>query len=195
YGVADGFELGYLRSKKTNVFSGAYQFMGPRGTVGSVYPNPSKWYGSAGLQFSWTSYNLPKLFGVLQSQLGYHYKRKDFLLPVTFSYSIGHEEELGSLSFGTTLGYHLIDYGFVPKNVFDNAGNRIQAEDHQNRFFSVGGFCSLKLGYKYVYIIPSFSFYYQNYGTYPLLNNAQISMKGFTFIPAISLQFNTAIRK
>jgi hypothetical protein len=55
-------------------------------------------------------------------------------------------------------------------------------------FSSFGGFLNLKLGYRYFYVIPALSVFYQNYGTYTLLNGASTSISGVTFVPSLGFQ-------
>ena len=50
-----------------------------------------------------------------------------------------------------------------------------------------GFFLNMKLGYKYVYILPALAVYYQNYGTFTLLGGGSESFSGYTFAPSIGL--------
>lgn len=191
-GVWDRLELGYTRAKGANMFSMQGQFLGFEKEVSE--DSKKRWFGSAGLQYSWNSYNLPKFFGKVQDRFGFEYKRRDFLLPLTFSYSLGPNETYGAIGFGAVLGFHRIDYSFLPDRIINDKGDVLQATHHTNKFSSIGFFVNVKAGYKYVYIISSIAVYYQQYGTYPLLNRSSVFLEGFTFVPGISLQLNT-IRK
>lgn len=189
-GVADRFEVGYLRAKKANMFQAQYQFMGFR------KDNPEaqkevRWFGSVGLRYSWNKYSLPDYFSNVQQVLKYSYGRRDFFIPIIFSRSFGPNEKLGSVSFGMTYGHHSLNYSFIPSQIFSSNGVKLQGVDYKNRFSSLGLFANVKLGYKFIYLIPSISMYYQKYGTYPLLDKSTITLEGWTFVPGISLQLNT----
>ncbi|MHB1277348.1 MAG: hypothetical protein ACYC1Q_03030 [Bacteroidia bacterium] len=191
-GVWDRLEVGYTRAKGANMFRVQGQFLGFEKARSEE--STKRWFGSAGLQYSWNSYNLPKFFGKMQDRFGFDYKRRDFLLPVTFSYSLGPNETYGAVGFGAVFGFHHIDYSFLPDRIVNDKGVVLQATDHTNDFSSIGFFVNVKAGYKYIYIIPSIAVYYQQYGTYPLLDRSSVFLEGFTFVPGISLQLNT-IRK
>lgn len=186
-GVANRFELGYKRAGKANAFTAQYQFLGPTGQVGEKQAD--RVYGSIALQYSWQNYKLPSFFSELQSRLGYDFKRSDILLPVIFSVSFGNEEEYGSLSFGAAAAYSRIVYTTLPDKIFDDNNIPVTGSRNIESFLSFGGFANIKAGYKYVYIVPAMSIFYQNYGTYKLLNDQAFSFKGFTIIPSLSLQF------
>lgn len=188
-GVWDRLELGYTRAKSTNMFSLQGQFLGFEKE--RVEQSKKRWYGSAGLQYSWNSYNLPSFFGKLQDRFGFEYKRRDLLLPLNFSYSLGPNETYGAIGFGAVLGFHRIDYSFLPDRIVNDQGAVLQPTNHRNKYRSFGFFVNVKAGYKYVYIIPSIAIYYQEYGTYPLLDRSTLVLRGFTFVPAITIQFNT----
>ncbi len=70
-----------------------------------------------------------------------------------------------------------------------DTGTQVPALPEQTHgYSSYGAFANLKLGYKYVYVVPAFSLYYQNYGTFTLLDGSSASLSGWTFIPSIGLQ-------
>jgi len=188
-GVWDRMELGYTRGKKANMISLHGQFLGFEKDPNE--DSKKRWFGSAGLQYSWNKFALPSYFGRVQSRLGYSFARNDFLIPVTFSYSFGPNEKHGALGFGTVIGFHSIDYSFKPEKVFTGNGVELKPVAYQNRFGSIGFFMNMKLGYKFIYLIPSISVYYQNYGSYPLANGNSVELKGFTFVPGISLQLTS----
>ncbi|KAB2915955.1 MAG: hypothetical protein F9K23_09490 [Bacteroidetes bacterium] len=185
-GIANRFELGYKRAGKANAFTGQYQFLGPTGQIGEKQED--RVYGSIALQYSWQNYELPSFFSELQSRLGYKFKRSDILLPVIFSVSFGNEEEYGSLSFGAAMAYSRIVYTTLPDKIFDDNNKPVFGTRNTESFLSFGGFANAKIGYKYVYVVPAMSIFYQNYGTYKLLNDEAFSFKGFTIVPSLSLQ-------
>ncbi len=188
-GVWDRLELGYTRAKGTNMFSAQGQFMGFEKE--RIEESKKRWFGSGGVQYSWNSYNLPNFFGKMQDRFGFEYKRRDFLLPFTFSYSLGPNETYGAIGFGAVVGFHRIDYSFLPDRIVNDKGVVLKPGNHTNKFSSIGFFVNVKAGYKFVYIIPSIAVYYQQYGTYPLLDRSSLFLEGFTFVPGISLQLNT----
>ena len=59
----------------------------------------------------------------------------------------------------------------------------------RNSFGALGAFVNMKLGYRYAYVLPALAIYYQNFGTYKLLNNKETKLKGLTVLPTIGLQF------
>lgn len=192
-GVAKRVELGYKLAGKTNTFNVQYQFLGPLGNVGAK--EKQRLYGSVGLQYSWQSYRLPSFFGEIQNRLGYKFGRNDILLPIIFSYSFGNEEEYGALAFGLAASYSNISYTTQPERIFDTNGKSVFAENHKESFTSFGGFINVKAGYRYVYLVPALSFFYQNYGSYKLLNGSEFVFKGFTFVPSVSLQIQVGKNK
>lgn len=187
-GVATRFELGYKLAGKTHTFYSQYQFLGPTGQIGEK--NDEKFYGSIGLQYSWQSYKLPSIFGEMQSRLGYEFSRRDFLLPVLFSISLGDEEEYGALSFGMAAAYTRIKYSTYPDNVYDDNGKPVFSLQHKQGFLSYGLFFNAKLGYRYIYVIPALSIFYQNYGNFKLINGENFQFKGFTLVPSLSVQLS-----
>ena len=192
-GVAKRVELGYKLAGKANTFNVQYQFLGPLGNVGAK--EKQRLYGSVGLQYSWQSYRLPSFFGEIQNRLGYKFGRNDILLPIIFSYSFGNEEEYGALAFGLAASYSNISYTTQPERIFDTNGKPVIAENHKESFTSFGGFINVKAGYRYVYLVPALSFFYQNYGSYKLLNGSEFMFKGFTFVPSVSLQIQVGKNK
>ena len=66
--------------------------------------------------------------------------------------------------------------------------SRRRVSTQSRNFSSFGGFVNLKLGYRYLYVIPAVSVFYQNYGDYALLNGASTSLSGVTFVRSIGLQ-------
>lgn len=185
-GVAKRFELGYKLAGDANTFNAQYQFLGPTGLIGEK--QEKRMYGSVGLQYSWQSYRLPEFFGELQDRLGYQFSRNDFLLPVMFSYSFGNEEEYGALAFGAAASYSRISYSTLPDRIFDDNNRPVLRSDHTVGYTSFGAFVNVKAGYKYIYVVPALSMFYQNYGNYKLINGENFNFKGVTIIPSISLQ-------
>lgn len=195
YGLINRLDIGYKYASGVHAFDAMYQFLGSTGTI----ENPGKkgFYGSIGVQYSSQSYDLPFGLSKIQSIIGLDFKRKDILIPLIFSIPIGEEETYGCFAFGAAYNHSFINYGFEPDNIYFKIANfsnlaKVEPIHEKQNFSSLGVFFNIKAGYKYVYILTSFSMYYQNYGTYNLLNNNNVNMSSFTFIPTIGLQFNLA---
>jgi hypothetical protein len=74
--------------------------------------------------------------------------------------------------------------------LYNRAGTSVlpPLERQSRNFSSYGLFLNLKLGYKYVYVVPAVSVYYQNYGNYTLVDGSTTSLSGVTFIPSLGFQ-------
>lgn len=194
YGVVKHLDVGYKYASGTHTFDGMWQFTGSTGTINE--PGETKMCGSIGLQFSSKKYELPSWSGLdkVQNLLGFEMKRKDFLVPLIFSKSFGKEETFGNISFGLVYIRSFFDYGFKTNNIYDTisstAPTAIQALNGKRNFGSTGVFLNFKLGYKYIYFLPAFAMYYQNYGSYKLIDGNTVSFKGMTFVPSLGLQIN-----
>ncbi len=195
YGVVPRLDVGYKYAFGSHVFDTQYQLLGPTGSV----ENPGRGaasgttYASIGLQYAIQRAALPSLpfLSNLNNLLGLSASRHDILLPLTVSQSFGPEESIGAISYGAVYAHSWVSYGFTPSNLYNRAGTgALPALDRQSRnFSSYGLFLNLKLGYKYVYVVPAVSFYYQNYGDYTLLDGSTTSLSGVTFIPSLGVQF------
>ncbi|MGI4873912.1 MAG: hypothetical protein ACRYFX_22360 [Janthinobacterium lividum] len=195
YGVVPRLDVGYKFAFGSHVFDAAYQFLGPTGSV----ENPERGaasgttYASVGLQFAFQRASLPNLsfLSDANSLLNLTATRHDLLIPLTFSQSLGEEESIGAISYGAVYGHSWVSYGFAPTKLYDRTGAKVlPALPTQSRdFSSFGLFANLKLGYKYAYVVPAISIYYQNYGDYTLLDGSSTSLSGVTFVPSLGLQF------
>ena len=191
YGIVPGLDAGFKYAFGSYVFDAQYQFLGPTGSVenpGSARGGTT--YGSVGLQFATQRAKLPSspFLADLNSFLNLKATRRDLIIPLIFSNSFGPEEQFGAISYGVAYAHSWVSYSFAPDNVYLN--NRLLPElpNQRRNFSSFGGFLNLKLGYKYVYVIPAMSVFYQNYGDYALLNNESTSLSGLTFVPSIGFQ-------
>lgn len=195
YGVVPRLDVGYKYAFGSHVFDTQYQLLGPTGSV----ENPERGaaggttYASVGLQFAIQRARLPSLpfLNNLTNLVGLDASRHDILIPLTVSQSFGPEETLGALSYGAVYGHSWVSYGFNPSNLYNRAGTAALPDlPRQSRnFSSYGLFLNLKLGYKYVYVVPAISVYYQNYGDYTLVDGSTTSLSGATFVPSLGLQF------
>ncbi|MBJ6120144.1 hypothetical protein JAO76_18205 [Pontibacter sp. BT310] len=193
YGVAERVDVGYKYATGVHVFDAMYQFMGPTGTPEN--PGVGDWYGSVGLQYSGQSSGifdklyLDKLIPVLE----FSATRRDIVIPLVFSKSFGPEEEIGNISFGPVYNHTFIKYGFDPSRIVkDAAGEKVPVDGvfAKKNFPSFGLFVNGKIGFKFLYVLPSLTMYYQDYGTYDFLEGKQFDFSGVTIIPSIGLQAN-----
>ncbi|SNC67865.1 hypothetical protein SAMN06265337_2099 [Hymenobacter gelipurpurascens] len=197
YGVIDRLDVGYKYAFGSHVFDAMYQFMGPTGTPESPGRQAGATYASIGLQYATQRAKLPSIpfLDNINNVLGFKATRHDLIVPLVFSQSFGPEEENGAISYGVMYAHSFLSYGFQPENLYNGPGSGSINDKipsltvSKQNFSSYGGFVNLKLGYRYVYVIPALSVYYQNYGDYQLLNNKTASLKGLTFIPSLGLQF------
>ncbi|MFD2248532.1 hypothetical protein [Pontibacter ruber] len=193
YGLMERVDVGYKYASGVHVFDTQLQFLGPTGTPEN--PGLGDWYGSVGIQYAGQSSGIvDKLFlDKLQPLLQFTAKRRDVTVPIIFSKSLGPEEEKGSIAFGAVYNHTFIKYGFEPGRLYKEYGSEIvevEGVTAKKSFPSYGLFVNAKLGFKYIYILPAITMYYQNYGKYELLNNKAYSFSGMTFIPSIGLQAN-----
>lgn len=199
YGLARGVDVGYKFASGAHVFDAMYQFMGGLGTPEN--PGPAGLHASIGLQYATQQADLPgkRYLNRLSAFFSYELSRKDLLVPVVFSQSFGPEEQYGNISWGVVYGHTFIKYGFSPSDLFvRTAGDRVEKLEpflEREHYSSFGAFLNAKIGFKYAYLLPALSIYYQNYGTYNLFNLQQESFKGVSFIPSLGLQFNLGYGK
>ena len=103
----------------------------------------------------------------------------------------------GHVAAGVVIGRSFLRYKFKPTTRFyDAAGLRIDVPevDERKGFMTYGLFVNGKFGYRYVFFQPALAIYYQNYGTYNLiqLDKTQpaptVKMRGATFVPSLGIQ-------
>jgi hypothetical protein len=195
YGIVPRLDAGYKYAFGSHVFDAAYQLVGPTGSV----ENPERGatggttYASIGLQYAIQRSGLPKIpfLNDLNNLLGLSATRQDLIIPLTISQSLGAEESIGAISYGAVYAHSWVSYGFRPSNLYNRAGTAVLPDlpSQSSNFSSYGLFLNAKIGYKYVYFVPALSFYYQNYGTYTLVDGSTTSFSGATFIPSLGVQF------
>jgi hypothetical protein len=183
-------DIGFKTSGGVKIFDCMYQFMGP--TAGSDESDGSEWYGSAGVQYSGQTYELPSFLGDFQKLLGYEIKRKDILIPVVFSRGFGPDEKYGAFSTGAVYNFSMVKYKYNPTLIYHLVETQYQEvakvpQDEVN-YSSYGLFVSGKAGYKFLYTILSLALYYQDYGEYNLLGTDKVRLSGITFVPTLSIQ-------
>lgn len=198
YGLVRRLDVGYKYASGAHVLDAQYQFMGSTGTLAN--PGQGRWYGSVGLQYGGQQLGLiNRLFlGRLQPLLQFSASRRDVVVPLIFSRSFGVEEEMGHIAFGAVYNHTFIRYGFEPGRIFRKYAGEVvplEAVEEKNNFPSYGIFLNAKIGYKYLYVLPAITMYYQNYGSYKMLSSDTYSYAGFTFIPSLGVQAHIGSRK
>ena len=193
YGLVPRLDAGYKYAFGSHVFDAQYQLLGPVGTPENPGPGAGSGttYASVGLQFATQRASLPNLpfLNDITSALNFRASRNDLLIPFTVSHSFGPEEEIGAISYGLVYGHSWVRYGFAPTNLYLPGNVPVPELPSQSRnFSSFGTFVNLKLGYRYFYVVPALSIFYQNYGDYALLNGGRTSLSGVTFVPSLGFQ-------
>ena len=192
YGIVPRLDAGYKYAFGSHVFDTQYQFLGPTGTPENPGPGAATGttYGSIGLQFATQRAKLPSLpfLTDINAVLNLRATRNDLLVPLVFSNSFGPEEEIGAISYGLVYAHSWVSYGFAPEKIYTGAVKVPELPTQRRNFSSFGGFLNLKIGYRYFYVVPAVSVFYQNYGDFALLNNQSTSLSGVTVVPSIGLQ-------
>lgn len=192
YGILPRLDAGYKYAFGSHVFDTQFQFLGPTGSPEKPGAGAASGttYASVGLQFATQRAKLPDIpfLGDINDVLNFRATRNDLLVPLIFSQSFGTEEEIGAISYGVVYAHSWVKYGFAPQKIFAGAVKVPELTLQKRNFSSFGGFVNLKLGYRYVYVIPAVSIFYQNYGDYALLNGASTSLSGVTFVPSLGFQ-------
>ncbi|MDQ3191626.1 MAG: hypothetical protein M3Q58_08535 [Bacteroidota bacterium] len=194
YGVFKRFDLGYRYASGTHAFDGMFQFLGSTGTIDN--PGEKGNHGSIGIQYSSKKYELPSWSGLdkVQKIIGFEMQRKDLMVPLVFSIPFGEEETYGNFSFGLVYSHTFLEYGFDSSRIYDTLKSKsptiIESIQDKRNFSSFGAFFNFKIGYKYAYFLPAFAMYYQNYGSFILIDKSTTKFSGFTFVPSIGLQLN-----
>jgi hypothetical protein len=192
YGIVPRLDAGYKYAFGSHVFDAQYQLLGPTGTPEDPGQGASSGttYASVGLQFATQRAKLPSLpfLTDINSLLNFRATRNDLLIPLTFSNSFGPEEEIGAISYGLVYAHSWVSYGFAPDKIYNGSVKVPELPLQSRNFSSFGGFLNLKLGYRYFYIIPAVSLFYQNYGSYALLNGQSTSLSGVTVVPSLGFQ-------
>jgi len=196
YGFYDHLDLGVRYDSGVVAGDVRFQFLGAidRGRKPNFFFNHGpRWYGSVGVQYSQQDFKVPlPILEDLQDLLGYEFTRKDVLVPLAFSYSLGPDELFGAISFGVAYNLGRIRYGFKEEKVaqlfqetLDQEG--ITVPQDEKNIHAFGPFFNVKLGYRWIYAIASLSIYYQNYGRYDIFGVKTSSFTGLTFIPTFGV--------
>ncbi len=192
YGIVPRLDAGYKYAFGSHVFDTQFQLLGPTGSPENPGAGAASGttYASVGLQFATQRAKLPNLpfLDDINSLLNFRATRRDLLVPLIFSQSFGPEEEIGAISYGLVYGHSWVRYGFAPDRIFNGSVKVPELTLQKRNFSSFGGFVNLKIGFRYAYLIPAVSLFYQNYGEYALLNGNSTSLSGVTVVPSLGLQ-------
>lgn len=197
YGVVERFDVGFKKSGKAKAIDVQYQFLGSVNRVDdfTFTTTNSHWYGSIGLQYSSQDLSLPFWAKPLTTKLAYDFSRKDILVPLIFSYSLGNEESIGAISFGLAYNFTRMHYSTTPftyARIQDVNGVvtalNTAAITETKSISSFGAFANLKIGFRYFYFVPAVAVYYQNYGTLQNFIGESFQMKGLTIVPSLGLR-------
>ncbi len=199
YGVAPRFDVGARVAAGAFVGDVQYQLMGSTNDWRSPGASPNAASASIGLMMATQTADLPgrKALNVGSQLLDFAARRTDILVPITISAPLGAEEQFGHVAAGVVVGRSFLKYQFKPSDRFyDAVGNRLAIPQVNERtsFMTYGVFVNGKFGYRHVFIQPALAIYYQNYGTYPLIQfdktqpAPRASMKGTTFVPSLGIQ-------
>ncbi|WP_375419510.1 hypothetical protein [uncultured Hymenobacter sp.] len=192
YGIIPRLDAGYKYAFGSHVFDAQFQLLGPTGSPENPGAGAASGvtYASVGLQFATQRAKLPNLpfLDDINSVLNFRATRNDLLVPLIISQSFGPEEEIGAISYGLVYGHSWVSYGFAPDKIFNGSVKVPELPRQTRNFSSFGGFVNLKLGYRYFYVIPAVSLFYQNYGDYALLNGQSTSLSGVTVVPSLGFQ-------
>ena len=149
---------------------------------------------SVGLQFSRQSFELPSFAGLdkLGALFGFHMDRTDLLVPLAFSLQFGTDEKFGAISFGAVGGYTFLDYGLAPNGLVKDVSGvpqLVAGVTRKQGFATYGAFVFLKGGYRFTYVGLGLAGYYQDYGTFKLMDTVDTHLNGFTLVPCTSFEF------
>ncbi len=191
WGCYDHFDIGYKFAGGTHVFDARFQFLGST----KSYDNPSddKYFGSIGIQYSQSKYDLKDKLKInyLQDMLGYSFARKDILVPLVFSIPFGKEEQYGGFAIGGIYGHTFVDYSYLPEQskIIENQSEIFTGLKGKQQFNTWGTFFNVKGGMEYIFVTFSVAAYYQNYKSYQLINGQQFEIKGWTFVPNLGIAY------
>jgi len=190
YGIFNRFEIDYHWLVTGHALGARFQILNGdlKAALGAFY--------------SWQDYELPSIIGDIQSNLGFTFKRSDITIPLMFGSKSGNPEGFRT-EWGLGLQYQLskISYGFDGSAANyvetwtsvsgDSTVQKTMAAVPVRSTYgqSFGGQANFRVGYKFVNFVMGLGVYYQNYGTFKLIDNRSISPSGVTYLPKIALEF------
>ncbi len=196
YGFFDHLDAGLRYDSGVVAADLRFQFLGAidQGKRPNAFLNHGPlWYGSIGVQYSQQDFQVSMpILEDLQELLGYEFTRKDVLVPLIFSYSLGPDERYGALSFGLAYNLGMVKYGFKEEKVAQLFQESLEQEGiriphTKKNIHAFGPFFNVKVGLKYFYVIASLSIYYQDYGSHDIFGIKTSRFSGLTFIPTLGV--------
>jgi hypothetical protein len=196
YGFYDHLDLGVRYDSGVVAGDVRFQFLGAinRGKKPNLFFNHGpRWHGSVGVQYSQQDFKVPlPILEDLQELLGYEFTRKDVLVPLAISYSLGPDELFGAITFGLAYNLGLVKYGFQEEKVAQLFQESLEQEGivvphDEKSVHAFGPFLNVKVGFKWIYAIASLSIYYQDYGSYDIFGVKTSRFSGLTFIPSFGV--------
>ena len=194
YGFWSRLDGGYHYSGGAQAVDLRWQFLGAK-AGDTVAAGESRWQGSIGAQYSWQSYDLPSIAGLdkLQSLLGFEFTRKDILVPLLFGKPFGANGRYGSFAVGGVYDLGFVQYGSdivkLVERQADGSTKAFPALHGDKTVSSYGGFANVRAGYRWVYLVASMAAYWQDYGDFRLFGGKSTHLEGWTYVPALALDF------
>ncbi len=194
YGIWPRFDIGYRLDGGANAVDLHFQFLGP--LAGDSTSSSNAWTGSLAVQYAWQSFDLPSVAGLdkLQELLQYEFKRKDVLVPLVFGKPFGQNGRYGGFGIGAVYNVSFVEYGSqvlkLVERLPDNTQRNFDPISGDKTISSYGGFTNLRLGYRWAYLVGSLACYWQDYGSFKLFGGQNADLEGWTFIPALAVEFH-----
>jgi hypothetical protein len=188
YGLWHRLDIGYRYDGGANAFDLRYQWMGPEAAAAPG------WRGSLAFQYSSQDYTLPSVLGLdkLQDLLRYEFTRKDFLFPLIVGKPLGKEGRIGSIGMGLAYDLSLVKWDSEILNLVEKLDNgetkKFEPLQGEKTISAYGAFFDFRAGYKYVFLLGSFTLYWQDYGTFELFGGKTTSLEGWTLMPTLGLE-------
>lgn len=201
YGLAPRMDVGYKYIAGSHSLDARFQFLGPTAygkkmKTKKMNTASSLWYGSAGIQVTTQGMGSPNWLGALTDDIAFDFRRTDWILPITMSYSFGQEEEYGAIAWGICYSQSNLRYtteSAVVVQALNDQGlaERIEIRDISGKTVArgMGGFIHLKLGYHRIFVTPSLSLYYHHFGSFPNVLGPDFALKGWSIIPSVGVRF------
>lgn len=189
YGLWHRLDIGYRYDGGANAFDVRYQWLGPEAA------KEPGWRGSLAFQYSSQDYSLPSVayLDKLQELLRYEFTRKDFLFPLIVGRPLGKEGRIGSIGMGLAYDLSMVHWNSDVLNLVekldDGSTREFEPLQGEKTISAYGAFFNFRAGYKYVFLLGSFSLYWQDYGTYKLFGGKTVSLEGWTLMPTLGLEF------
>ena len=198
YGFAPRLDAGYKYISGSHTIDGRYQFLGPTaiGKKGTPTNSGNRWFGSIGLQLTTQGIGSPSWLKVFSDQISFDFRRTDIIVPLTMSYSFGRDEEYGGIAIGVCYSQANLKYQTQSDIVLQalneqGIAERIEVRDIQGKSVArgMGGYITLKVGYKRVFLTPSLNVFYHDFGDFQNMLGDDFHLSGWSIIPSMGLRF------